>query len=135
LLNLGFVVRELGDTTRAASLLRECLPLAVMQGDRWGLVELLIGLADIAMVEGDPGLSVRLLGAANRIHTELGIVLQSYVEQIRSRAFQGARLALGEEAFADEWAKGRSLSLDEAIAAALQPGSAANGPPRVNAPP
>ncbi|MGH2616870.1 MAG: ATP-binding protein, partial [Thermomicrobiales bacterium] len=123
LLNLGLVARQLGDNERAASLLRECVPLAVAQGDRWGLVELLIGLADIAADAGEPGLGARLLGAANRIHTELGIVLQSYVAQIQTRALEAARSTLGQDAFADEWAKGRALSLDEAIAAAMQPGT------------
>jgi hypothetical protein len=123
LLNLGLAARQLGANERAASFLRECIPLAVSQGDRWGLVELLIGLADIATAAGDPGLGARLLGVASRIHMELGIVLQSYVAHIQTRAFETARSALGREAFADEWAKGSALSLDEAIAAAIHPES------------
>ena len=122
LLNLGLVSHELGDTQRAAVLFRECVPLAVREGDRWGLLELFAGLADIAVQAGDPSLGARLLGAANRIQTELGIELQSYVALIRTRALETARSALGAEAFADAWAKGGTLSLEEAIAAAMQAG-------------
>ena len=125
LLNLGLATHELGDTRRAATLFRECVPLAVSQGDRWGLVELFAGLADIAVQAGDPALSARLLGAADRMQSELGIELQSYVALIQTRALEAARAALGGEAFAAEWEKGRGLSLDEAIAGAMQAGATA----------
>jgi tetratricopeptide (TPR) repeat protein len=125
LLNLGLVSHVLGDTKRAAVLFRECVPLAVMEGDRWGLMELFSGLADIAVQAGDASLGAQLLGAADRIQTELGIELQSYVAQIRTRALETARSALGAEAFANAWDKGRALSLDEAIAAAMQAGFSA----------
>jgi hypothetical protein len=35
------------------------------------------------------------------------------------------RVALGEEGFAAAWAQGRALPLDEAVALALEPSSAA----------
>jgi non-specific serine/threonine protein kinase len=125
LLNLGLVMRELGDHARAAALLRECLPIAVSQGDRWGLVELLIGLADIAIDDGEAGLGARLLGAADRLQREAGIVLQPYFSHPQTRAAERARSSLGTAAFEDAWASGRALSLEEAIALAMQPASPA----------
>jgi non-specific serine/threonine protein kinase len=125
LLNLGLVMRELGDHACAAALLRECLPIAVSQGDRWGLVELLIGLADIAIDEGDAGLGARLLGAADRLQREAGIVLQPYFSHPQTRAAERARSGLGTAAFEDAWASGRALSLEEAMELAMRPASPA----------
>jgi predicted ATPase len=123
LLNLGLVTHERGDTRRAAALFRECVPLAVRQGDRWGLVELFAALADIAVQAGDPGLGARLLGTADRMQSELGIELQSYVALVQQRALEAARSALRAEAFASEWHQGRTWSMDEAIAGAMQAGA------------
>jgi hypothetical protein len=55
----------------------------------------------------------------------LGIELQSYVALIQTRALEAAKSALGDERFATEREKGRSWSLDEAAAGAMQAGSAA----------
>jgi hypothetical protein len=97
LLNLGLVTRELGDTRRAAALFRECVPLAVRQGDGWGLVELFAGLADIAVRAGDAGLGARLLGTAERMQSEMGTAAIARGAHPNTGAGrQAARVALGD---------------------------------------
>lgn len=70
--------------------------------------------------QGDAKRSARLFGAAEALHEAIGEILEpeDRAEYDRYRAI--ARAALTEEAFAAAWAKGRAMTIEQAIAEALE---------------
>jgi hypothetical protein len=68
--------------------------------------------------------AARLLGAAEAVCADLGTALPVAIAEEYWRTVRGARSALGEESFTAAWAAGRTMSLDEACAYALQEGDA-----------
>jgi hypothetical protein len=64
--------------------------------------------------------AVRLLGAAEGVAQALGRSLPVAVPGDYQRTVDGARAALGEAAFAAAWAAGHVLTLEEAVAYALE---------------
>jgi hypothetical protein len=61
-----------------------------------------------------------LLGAAEAVCAELGTALPVASAEEYWRTVHDARGALGEEAFAAAWAEGGALTLEQAIAFALE---------------
>lgn len=78
-------------------------------------------LAGLALVHNLPDLASRLLGAATQFCGELAPPpLPPRLAAQRERVALDARQALGEEAWAESYAAGQALSLEEVIAEALQ---------------
>jgi predicted ATPase/transcriptional regulator with XRE-family HTH domain len=116
LTSLGRVRRAQGDDERAAALYRESLTLCQAMGDRLGLAENLEGLAALA---DRAERAARLLAAADALRVALGAPLPLVERAGYERAVADLRAALGEGQFAEAWATGRALSLEEAIAEAI----------------
>jgi tetratricopeptide (TPR) repeat protein len=118
--NLGIVVRAQGDYERARVLLEESLTLFRELGSQWGIVNALEELAKLAGVKGQRERAARLLGAAEALREAIGAPMylpeRSDYEQIVTEL----RSALGDEAFAVAWAEGRAMTLEQAIAYALE---------------
>ena len=122
--NLGIVAHLQGDHAAARAHQAEALALLQEVGTRGLARELtayaLEGLAAAAGAEGRPERAVRLFGAADALREALGTPLHPAHRAELERGVAAARAALGEGAFAASWEAGRALSLEEAIAAALQ---------------
>jgi tetratricopeptide (TPR) repeat protein len=116
------------EDSRIPAMLREAVELSVALGSRYQTIESLEAVADLASRAGQPVAAARLIGAAE-------------AERERQRAwrkpdelpFYGATVekleqALGPEAYEQERARGRRMSLDEAIAAALESTARASDP-------
>ncbi len=118
--NLGVVVRAQGDYGRARVLLEESLMLFRELGSQWGIANALEELAKLAGVKGQRERAVRLLGAAESLREAIGAPMylpeRSDYEQIVTEL----RFALGDEAFAVAWEEGRTMTLEQAIAYALE---------------
>jgi tetratricopeptide (TPR) repeat protein len=118
--NLGVVVRAQGDYGRARVLLEESLTLFRGLGSQWGIVNALEELAKLAGVKGQRERAARLLGAAEALREVIGAPMyipeRSDYEQIVTEL----RSALGDEAFAVAWEEGRTMTLEQAIAYALE---------------
>ncbi len=84
-------------------------------------VEGLEDMARIAAARGQPRQAARLFGAAEALRSASGVVLPPYLRAPIDHAVQAVREALGVGAFAEAWAEGAQLSLEQAIAAALTP--------------
>jgi non-specific serine/threonine protein kinase len=87
------------------------------------LLELAQALEDFAVLAGrqrEVGRAIRLLGAAEAFCETLGASPPVAVPVEYHRTVAEGRANLGEEAFAAAWAAGRALSVDEAVAYALQ---------------
>ncbi|HJZ48754.1 MAG TPA: hypothetical protein VKE41_16365, partial [Roseiflexaceae bacterium] len=69
--------------------------------------------------EGQPAQVVRLFGAATRLRDATGSPPLPDEHIAYDRLLAAAREQLGEDAFAAAWAAGRAMTLEQAIAEAL----------------
>src|SRR5436853_427788 len=92
---------------------------------RWGLASGVDAFGQLAAAEHQPARAARLMGAAEALHEALHIPVPYCSRADHDRAVAAARAALGEEAFAAAWAEGRAMTLEQAIAFALQETGAA----------
>jgi len=103
------------------SLGREVLPISRDQGSPVNVATALDPLAWAIHVGGDPARATRLLAAADGIREGLGLRLRVGADRARVEAeLLALRSALGEEAFAVAWAAGQALTVEQAVAEALQ---------------
>ncbi|MDQ3694309.1 MAG: tetratricopeptide repeat protein [Chloroflexota bacterium] len=117
LTNLAEIALVRGDHARAAALWQEWLGLSWYVS---GLLNGLIGLADIAAAFGEARSTARLLGAAEAHRERLGVTLKPRLGAVYEKMAADARAALSEAVFAEAWAEGRRLSADEARAEAIR---------------
>jgi predicted ATPase/class 3 adenylate cyclase len=117
---LGWVALCEGDWDRAIARLGESLEVRQEIGDKGGCAWCLERLAEVALARGNPEKATRLLSAAAAVRISLGSVIdpadQAEYQNIRTTL----RTELGEEQFAAIWNEGRALTLDRAIAYALE---------------
>jgi predicted ATPase len=118
--SLGRSLLQAGEpSSEALPLLSESLSLAHELDERPGIVECLDTLAGVARRNGDAVTGALLLGAGDATREAAGAVRHPD-ELPWARAETAAlRDALGEPAFAAAVARGRELSVDEAVARAL----------------
>jgi predicted ATPase/DNA-binding XRE family transcriptional regulator len=109
-----------GEGTEPGLLLDESLRLNVEMGHVVGAITCLEGLASVALVQRASVRAVRLYGAAARLRETTNTPRPTAYRTAYDNAVATARRALGEQAFAAAWAEGRALSLDAAIALALE---------------
>ena len=64
--------------------------------------------------------AARLVAAAEVILANMKAVMEPFVRRQRDRTVAVARVALDEEAFKAAWAEGEKMTLDEAVAYALE---------------
>jgi hypothetical protein len=135
LVNLAKIAEQQHDAPRARSLYEESLLLRRALGDKCGIADCLEGLAAITLLanaalqpsgsEASAPVSreaaVQMLGAAGALREALGAGWSSPIEWPVSRAPVAAELraALGEPRFTTAWTLGRSMKLDNVLAAAL----------------
>jgi len=119
--NLGILALRLGNYADAAPLIRETLALRRELGDRRGVVSELVALGLLRAAERDAAQAARLLGAAEAIGESIGAPLSSSERAVADydRYVAIARVDLGEEALAREWAVGRTMTLEQALTYAL----------------
>ncbi len=118
--NLGATRLELGDVERARDLLRDGLSAA----REIGQVDLFIrGLAALGAVYAreDPARGARLLGRADALREETASGDDDLERRVRDATKAELRGRLGEAAYAEAYAEGRALALEEALALALRP--------------
>ena len=122
LYNLAQVALARGDHDLAIRMLEEGVTLSEEIGDQANLSYFLEGLAVVAGMEGYAEHSARLLGAAERLLEEAGASVYNYYKPDRSlydRTAANVRSRLGEEGFKEAWAKGRTVTLEQAVEYAL----------------
>jgi predicted ATPase/class 3 adenylate cyclase len=70
---------------------------------------------------GRPGVAAQLLSRATALRDEMGYSLESWMTLETEEALAAVRAQLDDAAFDEAWETGAKLSLDEAIALALEP--------------
>ncbi|MCG8350072.1 MAG: tetratricopeptide repeat protein [Chloroflexales bacterium] len=121
--NLGYVALAQGDTTQASAQFRESLQMFLEIGHTWSAADALAGLGVVAAATGQPARAARLLSATGALHATLdasGMLIEpaNRIEWEQSMATIRAQLA--PAALEAAWAAGRSMSLEQTVAFALE---------------
>jgi tetratricopeptide (TPR) repeat protein len=119
LVNLASVAMDEGYFTLAHNRLLESLSLIEELGDKKTLVRCLAGLANVAQKSGSPERASTLLGVVQTLLGSVGISLPPAAQREHIECLSSARAKLSEAQWEATWAKGRSMTIDEAIAYAL----------------
>jgi non-specific serine/threonine protein kinase len=104
------------DPEGAARWLNEALAIVLDLRDPWIFGNVLAGLAEVVLATGEPVRAARLLGAADAQRVASGRP-RLPADSLR-RVGDAVRAALGDAAFTNGLAAGRSLPLDEVLAEA-----------------
>jgi non-specific serine/threonine protein kinase len=124
LLDLGEIAREQRDFPRAFAHEQQGLLLAWENSETRIIVEALEVLGCTAVAADRAVAATRLFGAVERLRDLTGIARWIPFACARyERGVAAARAALGETEFATAWAAGRALSLEQAVAEAVDPPS------------
>lgn len=110
-----------GDPDRARELMVEYLEMAYRARDKANVAGGLEGLAALAGGKSQLQHAARLFGAAQALRGEIGGSLMSHRNRIMTeRSIIGVREQLGEEAWLEAWDDGQAMTLEQAVAEALQ---------------
>jgi predicted ATPase len=117
---LGHVVQSQGDTEGGRALLREGLRLQMQHGMNWNLGLSLERFAGLAAGQGRAERAAQLFGAAEALRETIGRPIPAGDRADYDRDVTAARLQLAEATFAAAWATGRTMTIEDAIAYALE---------------
>lgn len=120
---LGVVARAQGEHRRAAEAWQESLDLFWQAGDRLGTVQCLRLLAELAVAEGAYRRAARLFGAVEAAGTALSLDPARHARPQYEASLRAVEERMSVEEFAAGLRSGRSMTVDEAVAFALQRGS------------
>jgi non-specific serine/threonine protein kinase len=128
LLMLGMIYVRRGEHQRAAAYLDESLRVYREIEDVGGVATCLEALGGVAVGRRDAPRAARLFGAAATLVECHHVETEPQTRSMRERTLAAVRATLGEDAFAPAYTEGRTLSLDDAVALALER-SAGGAPP------
>jgi hypothetical protein len=109
LVELGFVAEQRGDAAAAQALHLDGLTASGKLGDPRAMALALEGLAGASALAGHHGQAARLLGMADAARSSAGAPLPPAEQGDVTRITTTVRTALGEQAFAGEFALGANL--------------------------
>jgi predicted ATPase/class 3 adenylate cyclase len=109
-INQGWVLRQENDTDGARPIFETALRISRRNGDRSGLAYASLGLACLAADHGD---------WPRAFIDQIAEPWQALEARYRRDSLQKVRASLGEEQFARAYAKGMTLSLEQALGLAL----------------
>jgi predicted ATPase/DNA-binding CsgD family transcriptional regulator len=118
--SLGYLALYDDDPQTAAALARESLKLALEVGYKPHVPACLAGLAAAYMADGMTQHAVRLFGAADALFAAHGFSPRPSDKPDVERTWVTVREMRGNGAFDAAWAEGQAMSLEEAIAYALE---------------
>jgi predicted ATPase len=111
---------EQGDHGLAGTRFAESLAAARDTGELGQIAETLEAQVNLAAAQDQPGRVLRLAGAAARRRDEAGQPLSAAEHSALAQRLARARQALSAEETAAAWAEGQSMTLEQAIAYALE---------------
>ena len=117
--SLGLMSLEAGDHAAAGELLEESLPVARDARYRPLMAASLESLSRLAFARGQLGRAACLFGAASVLRDGVAVHPMQAARASQGHDVDAVHMAFGDDRFADAWAKGRALTLDEAVAYAL----------------
>jgi predicted ATPase/DNA-binding SARP family transcriptional activator len=120
LLSLGWTAHGRGEYGTARAFFAESLAVWQELGNKQGIAKDLEGLAAVAVAQAHSERAARLLGAAEGLREAMGAPLPPADRGEHDRCVAAVRTALGEEGVAAVWAEGRAMSLEAAVAHAME---------------
>lgn len=120
LTNLGEIACLRGDLERAAALHSESLTLFRELGAPWGILYCLQRLALVGQTPSSQRHAARLSGALATLRVTLGMPVPHDEHARVEAALAALHAALGADAFDATWSEGQAMTLDQAIAEALE---------------
>jgi predicted ATPase/class 3 adenylate cyclase len=120
LFNLAQLTRLEGDGKGAVEKFAEGLSIARELDDQRIISVYLLGMGGAASTSGEPVKGVRLFGASEALRERIGSALEPEDQLQYDRDMLDMRNQLSEEAFSKAWEEGRAMSMEEAIAYALE---------------
>ena len=118
--HLGFTAHSQSDYKQAGALLRESLIFFWDQGHKRVVAECLAELAAITGGQGEPERAARLFGAAQALYEALGTAMWNINRPLFERDLTTSRAQLDEDDWQEALLEGRAMSLEQAIAYALE---------------
>jgi predicted ATPase/DNA-binding CsgD family transcriptional regulator len=128
LFGLGLCASRSGEHEAARDLCRKALALAAESGDRRFASGCFVGLAHVEAAAGHPDVALTLYAAADVLRESTGGVWPEIVRAAFEADLEALRGTVDEQRFAAGWARGRELTLEEAIEAP-HPTSGDGAPP------
>ncbi len=117
---LGSVAHQRGDYEQAKALSRESLVLSSEAHDKYRIAGALESLAEVALAQNLPERASQLFGAVEELLDRSGNRWPPIFREDYEIATAAAREKLGQETHDSLMAQGRAMTLDEAIAYALE---------------
>jgi predicted ATPase len=117
---LGWVAMRERDWDHAVALLGESLRVRQDLGDKGGCAWCLERLAGVAMAQGQSEKAVRLFGAAAALRSSIGSVIDPADQTRYKKNLNSLRAKLGREQFRAVWNAGHAMTLEQAVAYALE---------------
>jgi tetratricopeptide (TPR) repeat protein len=120
LAHLGYAVLRQGDYARARSLFTEVQQAFKEAQSRIGVVYTVEGMASLSVAQGQPKPATRLFAWANAMRETIGDTRPPIEQADVDRDLATIHTQLDDAAFAEAQTSGRAMSMDEALALALQ---------------
>lgn len=120
LLNLANVAMRQDDNATARHYYQQSLHTRHELGDKNGMVICLDSFANLCLSERKPRQAAVLWGAAQALRDEIGSAVPASIQEGHNNHLEATREALGDAAFDDAYTHGHSLTLEQAIALALE---------------
>ncbi len=118
--NLAYVALHQNDLERATLLFKESIDLQLDRGNRLGVIECLFGFAGTALAAQQIERATRLFVAATRLQDEQRAQVWPAERAEHERSLAQLHALMDDAAWQAAWAKGQSLTLDQAVDYALQ---------------
>jgi predicted ATPase/class 3 adenylate cyclase len=122
---LAHIDRYEGHLPQAEAAYRDTILEWKRLGHRAAIAHQLESFASIALALEDGARAARLFGAAEALREKIGIAMTPFERIEYDRLIAGLRAGMDETTFSSSWSQGGALSMDQAIALALQ---SRNGP-------
>src|SRR5207247_3522241 len=116
---LASYARDEGRVHDAISMLKESLRILRDLGDRGGIAENLSRFAEAVLVAGRPETAARLVSSSEALREEIGGGVP-WLADLNDETLTTIRAQLDEARLADAWEQGQRLTVDEAVAFALE---------------
>jgi predicted ATPase/class 3 adenylate cyclase len=115
---LASIIGDEGRVEEALAMLKESLRIWYDLGERHMVARDLLRFARVLALEGRAGTAARLLSSSEALHEEIG-VREAWLPADIQGTLTTIRTQLDEGALAEAWEQGRALTVDEAVALAL----------------
>jgi tetratricopeptide (TPR) repeat protein len=119
--NLAFVAYHQRHLQHARALFQKSYALNLLVGRQEEYANTLTGMAGIIAAQNEPERAVRLLAAADSLLETIGATTLFVAEQVDyKRILDNVRAQLDPATFEAAWAEGRAMTLEQAVADALE---------------